>query len=207
MFPIATVYVHWSRAVNGAIVKTAELLFYTRKDCLAGSPPHYLFTFLGFVSLFAGCHAHVYVGRLFNHAHADVGMAPGGEGKEFNRSNHEKCESDDRNDGSVCHAAGCKLRRAQDWPQWRGPNRDAKATGFKAPKAWPKELTQKWKVTVGEGVASPALVCDKFEPSDKEFKAIAKYKVASGDTYAYPVVAGNRVLVKDRDSLILYTID
>ncbi len=38
---------------------------------------------------------------------------------------------------------------AQDWPQWRGPNRDAKATGFKAPKSWPKELTQKWKVTVG----------------------------------------------------------
>ncbi len=74
------------------------------------SPPHYLFTFLGFVSLFAGCHAHVCVGMLFNHAHADVGMAPGGEGKEFNRSNHEKCESDDRNDCSVCHAAGCNLR-------------------------------------------------------------------------------------------------
>ena len=31
---------------------------------------------------------------------------------------------------------------AGDWPQWRGPNRDAKVTGFKAPKTWPKELTQ-----------------------------------------------------------------
>src|SRR2546422_2267512 len=51
---------------------------------------------------------------------------------------------------------------AQDWPQWRGPNRDAKASGFKAPKTWPKELTQKWKVTVGEGVATPALVGDKL---------------------------------------------
>src|SRR2546425_7333246 len=51
---------------------------------------------------------------------------------------------------------------AQDWPQWRGPNRDAKATGFSAPKTWPKELTQKWKVTVGEGVATPALVGDKL---------------------------------------------
>src|SRR5690242_15718395 len=50
---------------------------------------------------------------------------------------------------------------AQDRPQWRGPNRDAKATGFEAPKTWPKELTQKWKVTVGDGVASPALVGDK----------------------------------------------
>jgi outer membrane protein assembly factor BamB len=52
--------------------------------------------------------------------------------------------------------------RAQDWPQWRGPNRDAKVTGFNAPKTWPKELTQKWKVTVGEGVATPALVGDRL---------------------------------------------
>ena len=51
---------------------------------------------------------------------------------------------------------------AQDWPQWRGANRDAKAADFKAPKTWPKELTKKWKVTVGEGVATPALVGDKL---------------------------------------------
>src|SRR6266852_9763692 len=51
---------------------------------------------------------------------------------------------------------------AQDWPQWRGPNRDAKATGFKAPATWPKELTKKWKVTVGGGDASPALAGDKL---------------------------------------------
>ncbi|HVK10680.1 MAG TPA: PQQ-binding-like beta-propeller repeat protein [Gemmataceae bacterium] len=50
---------------------------------------------------------------------------------------------------------------AGDWPQWRGPNRDAKAD-FTAPKAWPKELTQKWKVAVGDGVATPALVGDKL---------------------------------------------
>jgi outer membrane protein assembly factor BamB len=51
---------------------------------------------------------------------------------------------------------------ADDWPQWRGPNRDAKATGFKAPATWPKELTKKWSVKVGDGVASPALVGDKL---------------------------------------------
>lgn len=51
---------------------------------------------------------------------------------------------------------------AQDWPQWRGSNRDAKAADFKAPKTWPRELTQKWKVTVGEGVATPALVGGKL---------------------------------------------
>jgi outer membrane protein assembly factor BamB len=51
---------------------------------------------------------------------------------------------------------------AQDWPQWRGPNRDGKATGFEAPATWPAELTQKWKVTVGESVATPALVGDRL---------------------------------------------
>ena len=61
---------------------------------------------------------------------------------------------------AVAMSAACVL--AQDWPQWRGPNRDAKVTGFTAPKAWPKELTQKWKVTVGEGDATPALVSDKL---------------------------------------------
>ena len=51
---------------------------------------------------------------------------------------------------------------AQDWPQWRGANRDAHATGFKAPKTWPKELAKKWSVKVGQGVATPALVGDRL---------------------------------------------
>jgi outer membrane protein assembly factor BamB len=52
--------------------------------------------------------------------------------------------------------------QAGDWPQWRGANRDGKVTGFTAPSTWPKELAQKWKVTVGDGVATPALVDDKL---------------------------------------------
>jgi outer membrane protein assembly factor BamB len=50
----------------------------------------------------------------------------------------------------------------QDWPQWRGANRDGKAQGFKAPQTWPKELTQKWKITVGQGDATPALVGERL---------------------------------------------
>jgi outer membrane protein assembly factor BamB len=57
---------------------------------------------------------------------------------------------------------GASFLIAQDWPQWRGANRDARASEFKAPKTWPKELNQKWKVTVGDGVATPALVGDKL---------------------------------------------
>ncbi|HEX5269387.1 MAG TPA: PQQ-binding-like beta-propeller repeat protein, partial [Gemmataceae bacterium] len=48
------------------------------------------------------------------------------------------------------------------WPQWRGPHRDARATDFKAPKTWPKDLTKKWAEKVGDGVATPALVGDKL---------------------------------------------
>jgi outer membrane protein assembly factor BamB len=50
----------------------------------------------------------------------------------------------------------------QDWPQWRGPNRDGKLSGFVVPQSWPKELTQKWKVPVGIGDSSPALVGNKL---------------------------------------------
>jgi outer membrane protein assembly factor BamB len=62
--------------------------------------------------------------------------------------------------GTVLLGAG--FAAAQDWPQWRGPHRDGKATGFEAPSNWPRELTQKWKVTVGDGAATPALVGDKL---------------------------------------------
>jgi outer membrane protein assembly factor BamB len=49
-----------------------------------------------------------------------------------------------------------------DWPQWRGPNRDGKLAGFTAPATWPQTLTQKWKVTVGQGDSTPALAGDRL---------------------------------------------
>ena len=51
---------------------------------------------------------------------------------------------------------------SQDWPQWRGANRDGKVTGFDVPKSWPAELTAQWKVTVGLGDASPVLAAGKL---------------------------------------------
>jgi outer membrane protein assembly factor BamB len=46
---------------------------------------------------------------------------------------------------------------ADDWPQWRGPQRDGQAPGFLAPKVWPKQLKRQWRVEVGEGHASPVV--------------------------------------------------
>jgi outer membrane protein assembly factor BamB len=51
---------------------------------------------------------------------------------------------------------------SQDWPQWRGLNRDSKVTGFKAPATWPAELKQEWKVAVGSGDATPVLIGNKI---------------------------------------------
>ena len=45
---------------------------------------------------------------------------------------------------------------AEDWPQWRGPNRDGQIR-ITEPKTWPEKLTTRWKITVGEGYASPLL--------------------------------------------------
>ena len=50
----------------------------------------------------------------------------------------------------------------QDWPQWRGPNRDGAATSFREPAAWPDALTEHWKVDVGLGYATPLLVGDRI---------------------------------------------
>ena len=49
-------------------------------------------------------------------------------------------------------------RAYNDWNQWRGPNRDGSAPAPSDPKAWPEKLTQKWKVEVGSGYATPLVV-------------------------------------------------
>ncbi len=45
----------------------------------------------------------------------------------------------------------------EDWPQWRGPQRDGHATSFKLPAPWPETLDQVWRVEVGQGHASPVV--------------------------------------------------
>jgi outer membrane protein assembly factor BamB len=51
----------------------------------------------------------------------------------------------------------CGAISAQDVTQWRGQNRDGVVT-LTEPKAWPEQLTRRWKVEVGTGYATPLLV-------------------------------------------------
>ena len=59
-----------------------------------------------------------------------------------------------------CAAVGCPTgaSRPDDYPQWRGQNRDGSASAFVEPAAWPDTLVRKWNVHVGEGYATPLVV-------------------------------------------------
>ena len=54
-----------------------------------------------------------------------------------------------------------QVSSAQNWPQWRGPNRDGVVTGFAAPAKWPARPSVKWKVPAGLGHASPVVAAGK----------------------------------------------
>src|SRR3990172_2859319 len=64
--------------------------------------------------------------------------------------------------GSVA-AAGRQIP-LEDYPQWRGRDRDGSASAFIEPKSWPEALTRKWKVEVGAGYATPIVVGNTVYP-------------------------------------------
>jgi len=70
---------------------------------------------------------------------------------------------------------------ATQWPQWRGPSRDGVAPG-PSPSAWPAALTQRWKVTVGEGYSTPVVADGKVfihaRTGDRE--TVTAFDAASG---------------------------
>jgi outer membrane protein assembly factor BamB len=81
--------------------------------------------------------------------------------------------------------------RAQDWPQWRGANRDGVIAGFAAPKTWPDQLKSKWKVTVGVGHSTPLVIGKRvyLHSRQGEKEVVAAYDLDTGkslwqDSYA-----------------------
>ena len=79
----------------------------------------------------------------------------------------------------------------QDWPQWRGAKRDGEVTSFREPASWPKTLTERWKVEVGTGYATPILVGDRIYMFSRqgEEEVLAALEAGSGKVIwrsAYP---------------------
>jgi outer membrane protein assembly factor BamB len=54
---------------------------------------------------------------------------------------------------------------------------------------------------------TPASELVVFEPSTKAYTELARIKVSSSPTYAYPVVSGKRIFVKDKDDVMLFTVE
>ena len=80
----------------------------------------------------------------------------------------------------------------QDWPRWRGANGDGAVTGFTAPKVWPDQLKQRWKVEVGVGHSSPLVVGERvyLHARQGEDEVAAAYDLKTGKTIwrdSYPV--------------------
>lgn len=73
---------------------------------------------------------------------------------------------------------------AQDWPQWRGPNRDGSAPPAKT--VWPDALKPVWKVAVGEGHASPVV-------SGNRVYQFARRTDGSEVVYAFDVGSGKKL--------------
>jgi outer membrane protein assembly factor BamB len=46
-----------------------------------------------------------------------------------------------------------------------------------------------------------------FKPSGEQFEELAAIKVAEAPTYAHPVMAGNRIFVRDEQTVTLWTIE
>ena len=83
---------------------------------------------------------------------------------------------------------------SQDWPQWRGIDRDSKVTGFKAPAVWPADLKQVWKISVGSGDATPVLSGNKLYLNTRQGdqEVILCFDAATGKELwknAYPSIA------------------
>jgi len=83
----------------------------------------------------------------------------------------------------VLIALGSVALHAQ-WPQWRGPNRDAIVPAVSVPAAWPDKPTVQWTQPIGEGYSSPVVddgrvfVHSRTDPEE----VVSAFELASGET-------------------------
>src|SRR5579864_5529685 len=60
----------------------------------------------------------------------------------------------------ICLAVS--IASGDDWPAWRGPQRDGVVNSAAAPAVWPERLAPRWKIKIGEGHASPVLASERI---------------------------------------------
>jgi hypothetical protein len=46
-----------------------------------------------------------------------------------------------------------------------------------------------------------------FKPEGEAYTRLAVIKVSDSPVYAYPVLSGNRIFIKDSDSVIMFTVN
>jgi outer membrane protein assembly factor BamB len=70
----------------------------------------------------------------------------------------------------------------QEWPQWRGPNRDGSMSPSSTDAQWPEKLKGGWKVSVGEGHSSPVVSGGHVYQFARvgEREVVAAYDVSAG---------------------------
>src|SRR5688572_24547325 len=70
------------------------------------------------------------------------------------------------------------------WPQWRGPNRDAVVPAASVPAAWPDKPTIRWTQPLGEGYSSPVVsdervfVHSRTDPDE----VVGAFELSSGES-------------------------
>lgn len=81
---------------------------------------------------------------------------------------------------------------AQDWPQWRGAHGDGVVAGFTAPKTWPVQLKQGWKINVGVGHSTPLVIDSRvyIHSRQGENEVVSAFDLGAGKSIwqdKYPV--------------------
>ena len=71
---------------------------------------------------------------------------------------------------------------AQDWPGWRGPERDGIAPAAQAPATWPDAFARAWRVEIGEGYSSPVVSAGRVfvHSSRDDLEIVTAIDLASG---------------------------
>jgi len=99
---------------------------------------------------------------------------------------------------------------ADDWPQWRGPNRDGISTETGWTTDWPKEGPPKlWETEIGKGYSTVAVVAGRiYTTGDKTLCCLnaetgeVVWKDACGPSHATPTVNSDKVYSLNKNGVL-----